>query len=80
MTDASNQHSRTPLVVTRMEIIEAVGTVFGRSGATTREIISSVTQENCREEVVAALQRLPERTFSHVRDLWDYLPDIPIGD
>jgi hypothetical protein len=80
VTNVSSQNSQSAHVVTRVEIIDAVGTVFGRSGATKQEIIAAASQKEGRDDLLAALQRLPERSFSHVRDLWDHLPDIPIGD
>lgn len=80
MTEISDRNGRLPHLATRVEIINAVGTVFGRSGVTKQEIITAAIQEETRDVVLAALPRLPERTFSHVRDLWDHLPDVPIGD
>jgi hypothetical protein len=80
VSDISNQNDQLPRVVTRMEIIDALGTAFGRNGATRQDILAAATQEKCRGEVLTTLQRIPERTYGHVRDLWDHLPDVPIGD
>jgi hypothetical protein len=66
--------------VTRLEIIDAVNTAFTGSSATKQQIVTAADQQGSREEVLTLLDRLPTRTFGHVRDLWDYLPDVPLGD
>lgn len=66
--------------VTRIEIIAAVDTAFADSSATKQEIITAAMRHESRDEVLALLDRLPARAFGHVRDLWDYLPDVPLGE
>ncbi|PXY17045.1 hypothetical protein BA062_37870 [Prauserella flavalba] len=66
--------------MTRIEIIDAVDTAFADSSATKQEIITAAVQHESRDDVLALLDRLPARTFGHVRDLWDYLPDVPLGE
>ena len=66
--------------VTRIEIIDAVEHAFARSSANKQEIITAAIQQNTRPAVLDTLNRLPERSFSHVRDLWNHLPDVPLGD
>ncbi len=69
-----------PQDVTRIEIIDAVDHAFTRSSATKQEIITAAVQYGSGADVLTTLKRLPERSFRDVRDLWDHLPDIPIGD
>ncbi|WP_194837664.1 DUF2795 domain-containing protein [Nocardia sp. XZ_19_369] len=72
MTDTS--HS-----ITRMAVIDALGHTF--TGAMTKQmIISAATQEQIPGEMLELLQSLPDKTYWHIRDLWTFLPDIPIGD
>ncbi len=77
MADIGKDH---PQGVTRLEVIDAVEHAFTRSSATKQEIITAAVQYGSRATVVTTLQRLPERSFRHVRDLWDHLPDIPLGE
>ena len=64
--------------VTRMEIAEAVGSVFGNSGAVRGEIVAAASEAG-RPEVVAVLQGLPERRYTKLNDLWEELHDVPVG-
>lgn len=66
------------LVVTRIEIIDAVESAFSGTSATKQEIIAAAMRSESRDELLATLNRLPMRSFSHVRDLWDHIPDIPL--
>ncbi|WP_170220650.1 DUF2795 domain-containing protein [Amycolatopsis cihanbeyliensis] len=72
--------TNTDPVVTRDEIIDAVEDAFREGSATKQELLIAAIQHEARTEVHTILQRLPDRTFGHVRDLWDHLPDIPLGD
>ena len=64
--------------VTRIEIIDAIEVAFAEGPVTKQQIITAASQDNARDLVLAALDNLPERSYGHVRGLWDYLPDIPI--
>ncbi|WP_170220737.1 DUF2795 domain-containing protein [Amycolatopsis cihanbeyliensis] len=66
--------------VTRIEIIDAVEHAFADASATKQEVIDAAIQQEARTELLAVLDRLPDRGYRHVRDLWDHLPDIPFGD
>jgi hypothetical protein len=66
--------------VTRIEIIDAIEHAFDGSSARKQELITAAIQQDSRAAVLDILHRLPERSFSHVRDLWDHLPDIPLGE
>lgn len=65
--------------ITRMDIIDALGHRFSGS-MTKQKIITAAIQEEVPGEMLELLQGLPDRTYWHVRDLWKFLPDIPIGD
>lgn len=64
--------------VTRLEIAEAVGRVFGDSGAVRAEIVAAASEAG-RPEVVAVLQSLPERRYIRLNELWEELHDVPVG-
>lgn len=65
--------------VTRLEIVEAVGEAFGVRGADRSEILAAAATEGARPEVIAALQRLPQRRFRVVNELWEDLGHLPVG-
>lgn len=64
--------------VTRVEIAEAVGDVFGDNGALPEEIVAAA-EEAGRPELAAVLQNLPERRYNRLNELWEELRDIPVG-
>ncbi len=64
--------------VTRMEIADAVGHVFGDQGTTRAEIVEAARIAE-RQEMVEALQALPNRRYGRLNDLWEDLGDIPVG-
>ncbi|WP_112228445.1 DUF2795 domain-containing protein [Lentzea atacamensis] len=51
-----------------------------RTPAGKQEIIAAAIRQESRTELVSVLERLPNRHFGHVRDLWAHLPELPIGD
>lgn len=65
--------------VTRTEILQAVRPAFAGAGATKSELIAAAETAHARSEVVALLRRLqPNVDLRHVRELWAYLPDLPV--
>ncbi|MCR3719539.1 MULTISPECIES: DUF2795 domain-containing protein [Prauserella salsuginis group] len=66
--------------VTRIEIIDAVEEAFDGTPPSKQQLITAASQHHSRDAVLKVLDALPERQFRHVRDLWDHLPDVPLGD
>ncbi|APE36883.1 hypothetical protein BOX37_26440 [Nocardia mangyaensis] len=62
-----------------MTIIDAIGHLFAEP-RTRQQILTAAIQEDVPGEILDVLEALPAHTFSHVRDLWSHLPDLPIGD
>lgn len=62
-----------------MEILEAVGEVFGPSGASTGDVIDAAQSHGVRPEVLEILRRLPERRYVRANQLWEELTDLPVG-
>ncbi|WP_243713285.1 DUF2795 domain-containing protein [Actinomadura sp. 6K520] len=62
------------MVVTRLEIAETIDSVFGDGPVSRDQIITAAQNAGARPDVVAALERLPERSFPHLRELWQHLP------
>ncbi|MCE7081624.1 hypothetical protein [Streptomyces sp. ST2-7A] len=62
--------------VTRIEIADHLSEAF-RSGAASRDELLLAAAE-ARPEVRLVLQRLPERHYTDMRQLWEELPAIPV--
>jgi hypothetical protein len=65
-------------VVTREEIVDAIGACFTKGEARRNDLLIAVHERNARPELVATIERLPDKTFRRVRDLWITLPEIPL--
>lgn len=65
--------------VTRTEIASVLDGVFEmpRRGS---ELAYLARSRGARSAIVHDLQRLPDRPFTHLRELWEVLPEIPIGE
>jgi hypothetical protein len=64
--------------VTREEIAEAIRTCFTNGQVRRTDLLLAVHERNGRPELVETIERLPDRTFRQVRDLWIVLPEIPL--
>lgn len=65
--------------VARVQVADLVADAFGPSGAHRSEILAAAVRGGAPPELLVELERLPDRSFTTMRDLWDYLPDIPVG-
>lgn len=66
-------------MVTRVEIADHIETAFVGAGAADRaELIETAKRSGARPEIVAVLERLPDRRYANLRQLWTELPDIPV--
>lgn len=66
--------------VTRLEIADTVRDAFTSGPATRGEIVALANERGAREDIVVLLEQLPsERRFGHLRDIWDHIPDVPMG-
>jgi len=64
--------------VTRMGILDLVEDAFGRDGATRSDILQTARDNRADLPTLATLERLQDRRFRSVRDLWTDLPDVPV--
>ncbi|MBM0202409.1 MULTISPECIES: DUF2795 domain-containing protein [Micromonospora] len=65
--------------VTRIELLDHVRTAFDDGPASRNALLAAAAASNARPEVIALLNRLPERDFRQVRDLWEEMADVPVG-
>lgn len=73
----ANEHAQA--LVARMEILDAIDNAFAPPPATKHQIIAMVEGAQARGDLVELLRQLPDRHFDDVRDLWEHLPDVPVG-
>lgn len=64
--------------VTREEIAETIGACFTKGQARRNDLLLAVHERNARPELVETIERLPDRTFRQMRDLWTALPEVPL--
>ncbi len=67
--------------VTRVEVAGAVETAFVVSDQPRRtDLLTAARAVGARSAVVRLLERLPERAYGNLRDIWPHLPATPIGE
>lgn len=67
------------MALTRMQILDYVEEAFGRGPITAEEIREVAARNGADPDVLIMLGELPSRTFTSPRDIWPYLPDLPVG-
>lgn len=70
-----------PVIVTRTEVIPVIQGAF-RDGAhpTRDELLRAAAAAGARPEVAKLLNRLPGVRLAGPGELWNHLPEVPIGD
>ena len=64
---------------TRENILEATAAAFAHPPASVIDLLEAALARHASPATLDAIKQLPNRTYSHVRDLWPYLPDIAIS-
>ncbi|WP_435108347.1 DUF2795 domain-containing protein [Nocardiopsis synnemataformans] len=64
-------------MVTRTDIAASLEGAFSSGPLTRGQVISAADLHDANDEVLTALARLPEGSYSHLRDLWRHLDDVP---
>jgi hypothetical protein len=67
------------MTLTRMQILDYVEEAFGRGPITTEQMREIAAGNGAEPDVLIMLGELPSRTFTSPRDIWPYLPDLPVG-
>lgn len=66
--------------VTRLEILDHVEMAFTGPRPVTREdLLEQAVRSQARPSIIDQLRRLPDERYGDVRDLWEQLPDLPVG-
>ncbi len=65
--------------VTRVEIADHLETAFTGGPVGRQGLVAAAAETTARTAVVEVLASLPERHYSQLRQLWEDLPEVPIG-
>lgn len=63
---------------TRVEIADCLDGAFSAGAATRSDLLAVAGDAGARIEVLDLLDRLPQRPYNELRELWNSLPDVPI--
>ncbi|MEO3754411.1 hypothetical protein [Streptomyces sp. B6B3] len=63
--------------VTRVEIAEHLGPLFEHGVVDRPAMLAAVA--GTRPEVGELLGRLPDRSYTSLRQVWEHLPEVPVG-
>lgn len=64
--------------VTRIELANSIQAAFADGPATRDNLLAYAVGSKARPQAIALLQRLPNKSYSSLRDLWHDLGDVPI--
>ncbi|WP_435110769.1 DUF2795 domain-containing protein [Nocardiopsis synnemataformans] len=64
-------------MVTRVDIAGSLEGAFDSGPLTRGQVIRAADQRGAHKEVIAALDQLPAGYYSHLRELWRHLGDVP---
>ena len=64
--------------VSRTELAQHIETAFISSPVVPAGLLDAAALSAARPAVLAILERLPNRPYGTIRDLWYDLPDLPI--
>lgn len=64
--------------VTRIELLDSVGEIFGDSPVDRAALVRAAAQAGARDALLARLSELPEGPFTEPSELWLHLPDVPV--
>lgn len=65
--------------VTRVEILDVLEGAFADGAASRGELLEIARAHGARSELLALLEALPDRHYTHQRNLWVDLPHVPVG-
>lgn len=65
-------------MVTRIQIADTVGDAFDHLPVTRSGLLSIAASVHAHPRLLETLERLPDRDYGQLRDLWSHLDDVPI--
>ncbi|MGY1836048.1 DUF2795 domain-containing protein [Blastococcus sp. SYSU DS0510] len=67
------------MALTRIQVLDHVGAAFDSGPVTTSQLQDAAARNGADADVLDLLRDLPPRQFTSPRDIWPYLPDLPVG-
>jgi Protein of unknown function (DUF2795) len=64
---------------TRTELAYHIRDAFTTGPATRSDLLAAAIATKARPQAIETLHRLPDKTYTSIRDLWHDLPDVPIN-
>ena len=64
--------------VTRREIADLVEDAFGPAGTDRAALLAVAASNGAHQVVLDRLREFPDRRFRSMRELWDYLANVPV--
>lgn len=74
----TGKHGCTATPLTRTEVAAAITGAFGARSVTRAALLECAQRSASRPEIVAVLERLPDREYSDLRQVWADLPDMAV--
>lgn len=65
--------------VTRVEILDLLDSTFTAGPVSRTALVGAARSLGARVELLDLLEHLPERQYTHQRELWVDLPHVPVG-
>jgi hypothetical protein len=62
---------------TRAELADHIQAAFTTGPATRSDLLAAAIATNARPQAIETLRRLPDKTYTSIRDLWHDLPMYP---
>jgi hypothetical protein len=66
------------MTLTRVHIAEHVTAAFDPPPASKSDLLTTAAAAQAPEEILQALDSLPERPYHGLRELWAHLPEVPV--
>lgn len=63
--------------ITRVEIADHLGPLFERGAVDRAAMLAAVS--GARPGVGELLRQLPDRSYASLRQVWEHLPQVPVG-
>jgi hypothetical protein len=67
------------MALTRLQVLDHVETAFTTGPVTTAQLLAAAERNGADPDVLMLLRDLPAQQFASPRDIWPYLPDLPVG-
>lgn len=66
--------------VTRTDVARALESAFQSGPANREQLVESARSRGAAPQIIEVLEGLPNRSFRRLRELWEELPKMPIGE